>query len=406
MKVFFVNASAIKSKFPALVNDPSLVYADNAATTQRPLEVIQAVCDFEKNGVANVHRGLYSLAELATMKYEAAREKTAHFINAPNQRCIAFTKGTTESINAVAFGFLKHQLNEGDEVIISAMEHHANLIPWQQVCLEKKAMLKIIPVNQNGELVFDSLSSLINSKTKFLAVTHISNTLGTINPVEEIIEIAHQKNVPVLVDAAQSMAHTAIDVQKWNADFVAFSAHKMFGPFCMGVLYAHSKYHGLMKPLIFGGGAIKNVTFDETEWLSYPGNMEAGTPNISGVIGFSAALDFVSAFNWSEVSKHQQELGEKFREGIERLNDYRVAGNAKQKSGIVSFVHDRVHPHDVASFLASKNIAVRAGHHCTQPLLDSLGVAATVRASFSVYNSVDDVEKILEALQDVNKFWS
>ncbi len=400
-----VNTS-VKSKFPALINDPTLVYVDNASTTQRPESVINAVKDFEEKGVANIHRGLYSLAENASRQYEIAREKAAQFINAENKTCIAFSKGTTESINTVAFGFLKHQLKVGDEVIVSAMEHHANLIPWQQVCKERKAFLKIIPVDRNGDLVLNEFTKLLNSKTKLIAVTHISNTLGTINPIDKIIEKAHKESIPVLVDAAQSVTHQQIDVQKWNADFIAFSAHKMFGPFGVGVLYVNPKFHEMMNPFVFGGGAVKNVTFEETEWLGFPANIEAGTSNISGVIGFSAALDFATSLNWNSAAEHQYERGEKLREGIKQLQGFHLAGNARKMGGIVSFFHDHIHPHDIASFLDSRNIAVRAGHHCTQPLLDALGIPATVRVSFSIYNTNEDVEKILDALKDVNKFWS
>jgi cysteine desulfurase/selenocysteine lyase len=395
----------IRKHFPVFQHQPELVYADNAATSQRPQSVIDAVAEFESRGVSNIHRGMYRLAEESTQRFENAREKTASFIGAPDASCIAFTKGTTESINTVAFGFLRHQLKPGDEVIISAMEHHANLIPWQQVCNEKEAVLKIIPVNESGELEMSRLSALFSSKTRLLAITHVSNTLGTINPIEEIIQQAHANHVPVLVDAAQSIAHYTINVQQLNADFVAFSAHKMFGPFGVGVLYVHSKHHESMHPLSFGGGAIRNVSFKETTWLDYPYNLEAGTQNITGVVGLTAALDFTETLPMHSLEPQLQALRIRLEDGIRKEQGYRIIGEASKKSPIVSLVHNSIHPHDIATFLATKNIAVRAGHHCTQPLLDQLGIPATVRISFTVYNTEEDVDRILEALSDVKSFW-
>lgn len=400
-----MDVEKIKLQFPAFRANSDWVYADNAATTQRPERVINAVSEFERRGVANVHRGLYKQAEEATEKFEEARKKTARFIGASSEHTIAFTKGTTEAINLVASCFLKNLVKPGDEVLITAMEHHSNLIPWQQVCQERQAKLKVIPINKNGDLQLDQVKTLLGSKTRMLAITHISNTLGTINPVKEIIPLAHQVNVPVLVDAAQSVSHYKIDVEDMGADFLVFSAHKMFGPFGVGVLYAHPKHHDRIQPLNFGGGAIKNVTFFETDWLDYPYNIEAGTQNISGVIGYSAALDWVSGTWSAELSTHVESLSERLREGIQKLNGFRIIGQASKRSGIVSVFNDSIHPHDMASFLASANIAVRAGHHCTQPLLDSLGIPATTRFSFSVYNTTDDVERILEVLNDLMKFW-
>jgi cysteine desulfurase/selenocysteine lyase len=400
-----MDLTQIKSQFPVFRNNPSLVYADNASTTQHPHQVIDAVANFERQSVANTHRGLYELAERATQQFEEARSKVARFIGATGPDSIAFTKGTTESINSVAFGFLKDQLDPGDEVVISAMEHHANLIPWQQVCKERKAILNVIPVNQKGELEMDSLPELIGRRTKFLALVHISNTLGTINPVEEIIQVAHQHGVPVLIDAAQSIAHYPVNVNELGADFITFSAHKMFGPFGVGVLYAHPKHRERMKPLVFGGGAIKNVTFKETEWLDFPRNLEAGTPNVSGVVGLSAALDFIHTLPMDDITANLNLLRENLEEGINMETGFRIIGEAGRKGSITSFVHEHIHPHDIATFLASRDIAARAGHHCTQPLLESLGLPATVRVSFSVYNNQEDVDQILEALREVKKFW-
>jgi cysteine desulfurase / selenocysteine lyase len=396
--------STIRNCFPVFQHHPELVYADNAATTQRPLSVIEAVADFEKHGVANIHRGMYTLAEEATQRFESTREKVARFLNAPDASCIAFTKGTTESITTVAFGFLRHQLNEGDEVIISAMEHHANLIPWQQVCKERKAKLVILPVTDTGELDMDHLPELFSARTKFLAITHISNTLGTINPIAAIIREAHRHDVPVLVDAAQSIAHYPMDVQTLAADFLVFSAHKMFGPFGVGVLYTHPMHHDRMRPLSYGGGGIRQVTFEETVWQEYPHRLEAGTQPVSGVVGLSSALDFIHTLPLDTLLPQLQQLRIRLEDGL-RKEGFRIVGEAQEKSPMVSFVHDRIHPHDIATFLASNTIAVRAGHHCTQPLLDRLGIPATVRVSFSVYNTHEDVDRILEALRDMKTFW-
>jgi cysteine desulfurase / selenocysteine lyase len=396
-----MNVDAIRSEFPVFQHHPTLVYADNAATTQKLQRVIEAVAAYEKQGVANIHRGMYLLAEKATRQVEETREKVARFIGAPDARCIAFTKGTTESINAVAYGFLHHQLKAGDEVVITGMEHHANLIPWQ-----RHAVLKVIPVDKQGDLVMDSIPQIIGRKTKLLALTHISNTLGTVNPIKEIIAMAHEYGVPVLIDAAQSFSHSRVDVRELKADFLAFSAHKMFGPFGVGVLYVDPKHWESMTPFNVGGGAIRKVTFTDTEWMDFPRNMEAGTPNVSGVIGFSSTLDFLETLDWDEVSNHTTSLGKRFREGLAQVKDFQLVGDAQQQAGIVSFVHERIHPHDVAFFLTSKDIAVRAGHHCTQPLLDLLGIPATVRASFTIYNREQDVDQILEALSDLKKFWT
>ena len=396
---------SLKSQFPVFQHRPSLVYADNASTTQKPRQVIAAVSGFYEFGSANVHRGLYKLSEEATVHYENVRAKVAAWIGSNNERSIAFTKGTTESINAVAFGFLLPILKEGDEVVITAMEHHANLIPWQQVCNQSKAILKVIPVDENGELVLDSLPEMISPKTKMIAVTDVSNTLGTINPVKDIIRLAHGHNIPVLVDAAQRVSHYPIRVEELQADFLVFSAHKMFGPMGVGVLYVREEYQDRIKPLNYGGGAIKNVEYSHTEFMDYPRNLEAGTPHVSGVLGLGAAIDFMKQLEMDQVAAHVENLGNRLREGL-RDQHFRVIGNARKKTGIVSFVHGAIHPHDIAGYLASHDVAVRAGHHCTQPLLHGLGIAATVRASFSVYNTTQDVDNILKALRGVKKFWS
>lgn len=400
-----MNPVALKSRFPVFQHKPSLVFADNASTTQQPEEVIRAVCDYYEYGTANVHRGLYKLSEEATVRYEKVRKAVADFIGAKDDRSVAFTKGTTESINIVAQCFLQPMLQQGDEVLITAMEHHANLIPWQQICKQRNAILKILPVDANGDLITDMVNSSLSPKVKLVAITHISNTLGTINPVKEIIQQAHRYDIPVLVDAAQRASGYPIEVDQLDADFLAFSAHKMFGPMGVGVLYAREAYRQKIKPLMFGGGAVKNVAFEDTEFMDYPRNLEAGTPNVAGIIGFGAAIDFMKELDLKQVSAHIEKLAGALRAGLHEQG-FNVIGNPKIKSGIVSFVHEKIHPHDIASYLASQDIAVRAGHHCTQPLLHSLGVTATVRASFSLYNTSDDVERILSALKGLKKFWA
>lgn len=397
---------SIKSHFPIFTHRPELIYLDSAATSQKPRSVIQAITDFYEKENANVHRGLYELSSKATQRYEDVRKKVCYLIGGSNPNSIAFTKGTTEAINIVAQGFLKKNLQKGDNIVISAMEHHANLIPWQQVCLQTQTTLRIIPVNDRGELVLEKLDSLLDANTKMLAVTQISNVLGTINPIEEIIAAAHKKNIPVLIDGAQSVGHYPIDVKKSNADFLVFSAHKMFGPLGTGVLYCKEEHSKQIDPFNFGGGSIKNVEFAHTEFLDYPHNLEAGTANITGVIGLGTAIDFIQQLDLNEASNHSKKLSIYFKEGLKSLRDIKIVGNSKNFGSIVSFYLENIHAHDVAGFLANENIAVRAGHHCAQPLLESMNVPATVRASFSIYNTREDVDKTIQALVALKKFWA
>jgi cysteine desulfurase/selenocysteine lyase len=401
-----LSLESIKSQFPIFTHRPELVYLDNAATSQKPKSVIQSMTDFYEKENANVHRGLYELSSKATQRFEGVRKKVSELIGASDPASIAFTKGTTESINIIALSFLKKNLREGDNVVISAMEHHANLIPWQQVCLQRKANLRIIPVNERGDLVLEKVDALLDKETKLVAVTHVSNVLGTINPIEEIISIAHTKKIPVLIDGAQSAGHLPVDVTKIDTDFFAFSAHKMFGPLGVGLLYSKKELATEIDPFIFGGGSIKNVEFNQTEFLDYPYNLEAGTANISGVIGLGASIDFISELDLNETAAYTKNLGTYFKERLKSLGNIQLVGDPKNFTGIVSFNVENIHPHDVASFLANQNIAVRAGHHCAQPLLESMNIPATVRTSFSIYNTKEDVDKITEALVALKKFWS
>lgn len=401
-----LSLQSIQSHFPIFKHRAGLVYLDNAATTQKPSSVIQTITDFYEKENANIHRGLYDLSANATRRYEEVRKKVADLIGAANPTSIAFTKGTTESINIIAQGFLKKKLQKGDNVVISAMEHHANLIPWQQVCAQQKAALHIIPVDKNGELNLDNIDSLITSHTRLVALTHISNVLGTINSIDEIISLARAKHIPILVDAAQSAGHYPIHVNKSDIDFLVFSAHKMFGPLGTGVLYCKNEFAPLIEPHNYGGGGIRHVEFEHTEFLDYPFSLEAGTANIPGVIGLGTAIDFIQQLNINEVINHEKNLSSIFKEKLKSLGGITLVGNPKNFGGIVSFQVDNIHPHDVAGFLANENIAVRAGHHCAQPLLESMGIHSTVRASFTIYNTEEDVDKTIRALVELKKFWS
>lgn len=396
----------IKSLFPIFSHRPELVYLDNAATAQKPKSVLHALNHFNEFENAAVHRGLYKLSYQATQRFEEVRNKVARLVGAASPENIAFTKGTTESINIVAQGFLKNRLQKGDNVVISALEHHANLIPWQQVCKQTGAGLKVIPIDSKGDLELGRLDSLLDSRTKLVSVTHISNVLGTINPVEEIISLAHKKNIPVLLDCAQSAGHFEIDMRQLKPDFIAFSAHKMYGPTGTGILYCDEKFVREITPLHFGGGAIKNVEWDETEFMEYPFCLEAGTPNISGVIGLGAAIDFIHSLDLSKTFRETVKNSQLFKEKLKALDHIKIVGDPADCGPIVSFVVTDIHAHDVAGFLSHQNIAVRAGHHCAQPLLNELGVLATVRVSFSIYNSKEDVDKTVEALVELKKFWS
>lgn len=395
-----------RNQFPIFDKYPDLAYLDNAATTQRPKVVINAIHDFYAYENSNIHRGVYDLSNRATQNYEATRLQIAQFLGSENPNTIAFTKGTTESVNIVANSFLGNTLKEGDNVVTSIMEHHGNFIPWQKVAQQNKVEFRVIPIDKNGDLDVVELNNLIDSKTKLLSINHISNTLGTINPIEEIIDLAHKKGIPVMVDAAQSAAYYSLNQKEIQYDFLAFSAHKLFGPFGIGVLYVADKYIDRMTPYNVGGGMIKDVTIEGTLFNEYPFNMDAGTSNIGGVRGLSAAVNYTSGLNRKEVQDHLNEVTSYGLEKLKSINGVSVLGNPKKKSGIISFTIDDIHPHDIASFLNQDNIAVRAGMHCTQPLLDSLSTPATVRASFSMYNTKEEVDKLEQSIKELINFWS
>ncbi|MEM9326336.1 MAG: cysteine desulfurase [Bacteroidota bacterium] len=398
-------ANDYKSSFPIFNKYPGLVYLDNAATTQKPRSVIERMTDFYTEENANIHRGVYELSNRATDTYEEVRSQVATFIQAPNPETIGFTKGTTESINTVAHGFLAPRLTKGDNIVTTIMEHHANFLPWQQLAKSQQAELRVARIDREGNLDLEQWSSLINERTKMVAVTHISNTLGTINPIKTLVDRAHEKGAPVLIDAAQSVAHYPLDVETLGCDFLVFSGHKMFGPFGTGILYVHPKWIKAMHPHNLGGGMIRHVGVEESSFAAYPFNLEAGTPNVAGVAGLGEAIAFVTSLDRKKVVDHIHDLTHYATARLKDIEGIELIGSPKEQSGIVSFEVSDIHPHDVASRLNRDQIAVRAGMHCTQPLLEGLGLSATTRASFSIYNDRQDIDNLAESLVELHSFW-
>jgi len=402
-----LNIESIRKQFPVLhqlVNGRPLIYFDNAATTQKPLSVINAIKNYYEQDNANIHRGIHTLAERATADFEATRKAVQKFINAKEVEECVFTKGTTESINLVATGYGRKFINAGDEIIISEMEHHSNIVPWQMLCDEKKAVLKVIAVNDEGELMMDSFEKLLSSKTKFVSVVHVSNALGTINPIKTIIEKAHTAGAKVLIDGAQSSAHLHIDVQDLDCDFFAFSAHKIYGPTGVGVLYGKRELLERMDPYQGGGEMIREVTFEKTTFNDIPYKFEAGTPNIADVIAFKQAIDFVNETGKENIASHENELLKYCVDSFQQINQstnkpVNIIGTAKNKISVCSFIINGMHHFDTGMMLDAKGIALRTGHHCTQPLMKRFGIEGTTRASFSVYNTMDEVKVFVEAVQ-------
>ena len=392
----------IVSDFPVLsqkVNGKKLVYLDNAATTQKPKAVIKSIERYYNESNANIHRGVHALSQKATDLYENSRKNISNFINAENENQIIFVRGATEAINLVANSHVRPLLNKNDEIIISQMEHHANIVPWQLICEEKNAKLRILPMNQRGELILDSLEKIISKKTKFMAINHVSNSLGTINPIEEIVEIAHQHKIKILVDGAQAVQHIPIDIQKIDADFYCFSGHKLYGPTGIGILYGKKQLLNEMPPYQGGGDMIKSVTFDETIYNDIPHKFEAGTPNISGVIGLSAAIDYMREIGIEKISKHEAELLEYASKELKKIDDVQIIGNAEEKASVISVVIKNIHPHDIGTIMDSDGVAIRAGKHCTDPVMDFYSIPATARASFAAYNNKDDVDKLIKSVK-------
>jgi len=398
------DAAAIRQDFPILrqrVRGKPLVYLDNAATTQKPQAVIDRVSRFYADENANVHRGVHWLSERATEEYERARGAVGRFLNARDPQEIVFVRGTTEAVNLVASTYGRTHVGRGDEVVISAMEHHSNIVPWQLLCEQQGARLRVIPVSDAGELDLDAYATLLNERTRIVSVVHVSNALGTINPVEEMVRRAHRRGIPVLVDGAQAAAHIRIDVQALGCDFYALSGHKMFGPTGIGVLYGSSGLLSTMPPYQGGGDMISSVTFEQTLYKPPPHRFEAGTPHIAGAVGLAAAIEYLSGIGWERIAIHERELLEYATRALSRVPGLRVIGTAKERAGILSFVLDDVHPHDVGTILDREGVAIRAGHHCCQPLMDRLGVPATARVSLAIYNTREEVDALEAALQTV-----
>ena len=395
---------SVREKFPALhqqVNGHPLVYFDNAATSQKPEEVINALSHFYKNDNANIHRGIHTLAERATAQYEETRKAVRSFIHAGEPEEIIFTSGTTGSINLVAQTYGRKFLERDDEVIISAMEHHSNIVPWQMICEEKGAKLKVIPVTKQGELILEEYKKLLSSKTKIVSVVYVSNTLGTINPVKEIIDMAHHAGAKVLVDAAQAIIHIPINVRDLDCDFLAFSGHKVYGPSGTGVLYGKRELLEAMPPWQGGGEMIKEVTFEKTTYNELPYKFEAGTPNIADVVTMKYAIDFVESLDREAVAVHEHHLLQKAMEGLAEIEGIRLIGTAKHKTGVASFISDRIHHFDMGMMLDARGIAIRTGHHCTEPLMNVLGIEGTNRASFAVYNTEEEVDYFLRTVREI-----
>ena len=391
----------IREEFPILhqkINGEDLVYLDNAASTQKPKAVINAIKDYYENDHSNVHRGVHTLSVRATEAYENAREKVSQFVNSPNKNQIIFTKGTTESINLIA-GSLTNLIEKNDEILITAMEHHSNIVPWQELCKRTGAILKIIPINDNGEILIDKYTEMVTNKTKLVSVVHLSNTLGTINPIEEIIDTAKLNNAITVIDGAQSAGHLLVDVQELDCDFYLFSGHKVFGPTGIGVLYGKENILNQIDPYQFGGEMILKVTFDETTYNGLPHKFEAGTPNIAGAVGIGASIDFINSLDRELCHQYEMSLHDYALEKLEQFDDIRIIGKSSKKSAIISFVIDGIHPHDIGTIINQKGIAVRTGHHCTMPLMDFYGIPGTVRASFSIYNNHAEVDKLIDAIK-------
>lgn len=397
-----IDSEHIRADFPILsrkINGKPLIYFDNGATAQKPRQVIDAVDTYYSSQNANIHRGVHTLSQEITVAYEKARGSVQKHLNAAFAHEIIFTKGTTESISLVAYSFGKKFISPGDEIIVSEMEHHSNILPWQQLCEDRGAVLKTLPINDSGELMMDKLSTLFSGRTKLLAVTHVSNTLGTINPVKEIIRLAHAKNVAVLIDGAQAVPHMAVDVRDLDADFYCFSGHKLFGPTGIGVLYGKEKWLNLMPPYQVGGGTIKTVTFEKTEYADLPLKFEAGTPHIEGVIGLEAALNYVNKIGLKNIAAYEHELLTYATTELKKVEGVQLIGTAAEKASVISFVVKDLHALDIGTILDQLGIAVRTGHHCTQPLMQHYCIQGTIRVSLAFYNTRHEIDELIKGLK-------
>jgi len=399
----------IRADFPILkltVNDKPLVYLDNAASSQMPQPVIDRLVRYQTTQHANINRAVHYLSEVATSEFEEARRKLQHFINANEEREVIFTSGTTDAINLVMHGYGRKFIGAGDEIILTTLEHHSNIVPWQMLAEEKGAKIRVVPINDAGELLIDEYEKLFNERTKFVGVTHVSNALGTINPVKEMIAFAHARGVPVLVDGAQAAPHMKVDVQDLDCDFYAFSGHKLCGPTGIGILYGRAALLENMQPFKGGGDMILSVTFEKTTYNTIPHKFEAGTPPIVAAIGLGAAVDYLSAIGMDAIAAHELALLEYATEQINSMPGVRIIGTAEHKAAVLSFAVDGVHPHDIGTLLNQEGVAVRTGHHCAQPVMQRLHVPATSRASFAFYNSMDEVDALIAGIRTVQKIFT
>jgi cysteine desulfurase/selenocysteine lyase len=404
-----LDVDTVRADFPALhqqIFDRPLAYLDNAATTHKPRAVIDAVRHYYERDCSNVHRGVHTLSQRATDAYEQARATVQAHLNAPRTQEIVFVRGTTEAINLVASSFVGPRLEPGDEILISAMEHHSNIVPWQLLASSRKARLRVAPINDRGEIDLDQYRELLGERTRFVGLVHVSNALGTINPVSEMIEIAHDRGVPVLIDGAQAVPHTAVDVKALDCDFYAFSGHKVYGPGGIGALYGKHEHLSGMAPYQGGGDMIVSVSFEGTTFADPPYRFEAGTPNIEGPIGLAAALDYVNAIGLDVIEAHERRLLEEATAAVAQIPGVRLIGTARHKASVLGFVIDGVHPHDAGTILDQEGVAVRAGHHCAQPVMDRFGVPATIRASFGLYNTTREIEALVTGIQRVREVFA
>ena len=404
-----LDAAQVRKDFPVLhqlVNGKPLVYLDNGATSQKPQCVIDALVRYYTTENANVHRGVHTLSQLATDDYENARSKIRGFLNAASDQEIIYTRGTTESINLVAQTFGRQNIGPGDEIIVSNMEHHSNIVPWQILCEEKGAILRVVPIDDSGELLMDEFEAMLGPRTKLVSMTHVSNALGTIVPAERIVELSHAHGVPVLLDGAQAVPHMQVDVRSLDCDFYVFSGHKLFGPTGIGVLYGKAELLNSMPPYQGGGEMIKSVTFEKTLYADLPYKFEAGTPNIAGAIGLGEAIDYVEALGFDRIMAHEQELLDYGSRALSSIEGVHIIGVAAHKSGILSFIMDCAHPHDIGTILDAEGIAVRTGHHCAQPVMDRFQIPATARASLAMYNTKEDIDALVVGIDRVIEVFS
>lgn len=399
---------SVRNDFPLLaraVHGKPLVYLDNAATTQKPRAVIDAVRRYYEEENANVHRGVHHLSERATLAYDRARERVRRFLNAPHADEVVFVRGTTEAVNLLAATLGRSTVGPGDRVLITAMEHHSNLVPWQLLCEEKGATLDVLPVDDQGELRLEALDKLLTSRTRLFAVAHVSNALGTVNPLPELIRAAHARDIPVVVDGAQAVAHAEVDVQALGADFYAFSGHKLYGPMGIGVLWGRRERWEKLPPYQSGGDMISEVRFEKTTWAPMPAKFEAGTPNVAGAVGLAAALDYLDGIGRPAVAAHEQTLLDHGLRALEDVEGLKLVGTPRHRAGVISFVLKGIHPHDLGTVLDRAGIAVRAGHHCAQPLMERFGLAGTVRASVGLYNRPEELDALAAGLREARRFF-